>query len=66
MIKLNNLHPQYITNEKGEKQSVIIPISDFEELIEDIEDLAAIAERKSEPAVSHENFLADLRDNGLL
>jgi hypothetical protein len=39
MIKLDDLHPQYITDERGEKKSVIFPISEFEDLLEDIEDL---------------------------
>jgi len=48
MVKLTKLHPQYITDENGEKKSVILPISEFEELIEDIEDLATVAERREE------------------
>jgi len=66
MINLNDLHPQYITNENGEKKSVILSIDDFENLVEDIQDLAAVAERKNEPTVSHEEFLAELRSNGLI
>ena len=30
------IHIQYVTNDAGEKTSVIIPISEFEELMEDI------------------------------
>ncbi|MFZ5564528.1 MAG: hypothetical protein ACOZBW_10785 [Thermodesulfobacteriota bacterium] len=66
MINLNDLHPQYITNENGEKKSVILSIDDFENLVEDIQDLAAVAERKNEPTVSHEQLLAELRSNGLI
>ena len=40
MIKSEDLHPQYITKETGEKTAVVLPISEFEELLEDIEDLA--------------------------
>lgn len=29
-----DLHPQYITNEDGEKVSVILPIEEYKELIE--------------------------------
>jgi len=42
---------QYITSESGEKISVILPIEKYESMIEDLHDLAVIAERKSE-----ENF----------
>lgn len=42
--------PQYTTNADGKKISVILPLDDYEELLEDLEDLAAIAERKDEPS----------------
>ena len=34
MTMLMNLHPQYITDENGKKLSVIIPIEEFENLVE--------------------------------
>lgn len=66
MIKLNDLHPQFITDENGEKKSVILPVSEFEELLEDIADLAAIAERREEPTIAHEDLVAELKRDGLL
>lgn len=66
MTKVNGLHPQYIIDDKGEKKSVILPISEFEELIEDIEDLAAVAERREEPTISHEDLIAELKKDGLI
>ena len=66
MIKLKNLHPQYITNESGEKTSIILPIEEFEELLEDIEDLATVAERRDEPTISHESLVAELKKDGLI
>jgi hypothetical protein len=35
-MKLKDLNPQYITNDSGEKISVILPINEFQELLEDI------------------------------
>jgi hypothetical protein len=66
MIKLKDLHPQFVTNETGERTLVIIPIDEFEQLLEDIEDLAIIAERRDEPTISHENLLDELKNDGLL
>lgn len=66
MVKLQDLHPQYITNEGGEKTSVILPISEFEELLEDIEDLAIMAERRDQPTISHEDLIAELKKDGLI
>jgi len=66
MIKLDSVSPQYVTDEKGKKKSVILSISTFQELIEDIEDLAAVAERRDEPTISHQKFLAELKNDGLI
>jgi len=66
MAKLSDLHPQYITDEKGERKSVILPLSEFEELIEDVQDLARVAERREEPTISHEELIAELKRDGLI
>jgi hypothetical protein len=41
---------RFLVDENGRKQSVVIPIREYQELLEDLEDLAVIAERKQEPA----------------
>ncbi len=54
---------QYITNQKGEKIAVILPIEEFEELLMDIEDLKDIYERQNEDLTEHEYFLGELKDD---
>jgi len=66
MLDVKGLVRQYITNEAGEKTAVIMPINEFQELIEDIEDLATIAERREEPTISHQQLLAELKQDGLI
>ena len=66
MINIKKLQPQYITDGKGKKISVVLPFSEFIELVEDIEDLAVVAERREESAISHEELLKELRDEGLV
>ena len=66
MIDVKHLEIRYVTNQAGDRTAVIMPIDDFQELIEDIEDLAAVAERREEPTISHEQLLAELRKDGLL
>ncbi|MEA3554823.1 MAG: hypothetical protein U9R39_10560 [Campylobacterota bacterium] len=34
-----NLHPQYITNDNGDRISVILPIEEFNNLIEQTDDI---------------------------
>ncbi|AEG01823.1 hypothetical protein [Methylomonas methanica] len=48
--------PQFITDETGQRTGVILTLDDYEELMEDLEDLAAIAERKDEPTISLEEL----------
>lgn len=66
MLDLKQLEVQYVTNQTGEKTAVILPIAEFQELIEDIEDLAAVAERREEPTVSHEDLIVELKRDGLI
>lgn len=66
MINIEQLHPQFIIDEKGHKQSVILPISALQELLEDINDLAMIAERKDEPTTTHTDLISELKKDGLL
>ena len=40
---------RFLVDENGRKESVVISIADYQELLEDLADLAAIAERKEEP-----------------
>jgi hypothetical protein len=57
---------QYVTNQAGEKTAVILPINEFEQLLEDLEDLAAIAERRDEPTVSHLELIEELKRDGII
>jgi len=57
---------QYVTNDTGEKTAVLLPIQEYEALIEDLDDLAAIADRRGEDTVTHDKFLAQLREDGIL
>lgn len=66
MFRMRRTNLQYITNPAGEKTAVILPIDEFEELLEDLEDLAAVAERREEPTVSHDELLAELKQNGFI
>jgi hypothetical protein len=63
---LSNLHSQYIVDEQGNKTSVIIPLQYFEELLEDLADLAALVERRNESTISHEDLILELKQDGLL
>jgi hypothetical protein len=57
---IRDLQAQYITDETGKKTAIILPIEEFEELLEDLQDLAVLAERRDEPTIAHEEVVARL------
>ncbi|PIU23413.1 MAG: hypothetical protein CO103_01390 [Chloroflexi bacterium CG_4_9_14_3_um_filter_45_9] len=63
---MRKFQEQYIVDEKGEKTAVIIPVEEYEELLEDIYDLAIIAERRDEPTITFEELKKKLKKDGLL
>lgn len=65
-MPINNLHPRYIVDENNQRSSVVLSLDEFSELLEDLEDLAMIAERRNEPSVPHENVVDELRNDGIL
>ena len=66
MSTAKTMHAQYITNEHGERVSVVIPIDEYEALLEDVEDLAVIAERREEESSSHAEVIERLKADGFL
>lgn len=65
-LTIRDLQAQYITDETGKKTAIILPIEEFEELLEDLQDLAVLAERRDEPTVPHEEVVARLKRDGYL
>jgi hypothetical protein len=66
MIQIRELQAQYITDEAGKKTAIILPIEEFEELLEDLEDLAMLAERRDEETIPFEEVKKRLKSDGLL
>ena len=58
-------HLQYLMDEKGKKTAVVLPIEDYEKLMEDLDDLAVIAERRDEPTIPHQEFKRSLKRDGI-
>jgi len=57
---------RYVVDEKGERKAVIMPIEEYEKLIEDLHDLVVIAERRDEPTVPLDEIIEKLKKNGIL
>jgi len=57
---------RYIVDAKGKKRAVIIPMKEYRELLEDLHDLAVVAERRDEPVISSANLKEKLKTDELL
>jgi hypothetical protein len=66
MFELDQINLQFITDEKGDKKAVILSMEDFLELVEDLQDLAIISERRDEPTIPLKQVIAELKHDGLL
>jgi len=57
---------QFLTDDRGQKVAVVIPIADYESLMEDVSDLAAVAERRDDDRISLAELKEQLTADGLL
>lgn len=64
MQMAEKLSPQYLTDKAGRKTAVLLTINEYTALLEDLADLATVAERVNEPTVPHAKVVAELRDDG--
>ena len=57
---------QYVVDGDGKRTAVILPIEQYERLLEDLHDLAVIAERRAEEPISLAEMKRRLIQDGLL
>ena len=60
------IQEQFIIDAKGNKTGIILSLSRYEKLMEDLHDLAIVAERREEKAISLEEMKRRLKDDGIL
>jgi PHD/YefM family antitoxin component YafN of YafNO toxin-antitoxin module len=60
------LQEQYVIDTEGNKTAVILSLKRYEQLMEDLHDLAVVAERREEEPISLEEMKRRLREDGLL
>ncbi|MCD6097406.1 hypothetical protein J7K18_00800 [bacterium] len=60
------LHKQYLVDDNGKKTAVLLPFDEYEEMLEDLHDLAIIAERRDEPTIPFDELKKRLRADGIL
>ena len=57
---------RFVFDNKGNRTGVVLSLRRYRRLLEDLHDLAVVAERRSEKAVSLTRLKRRLRDNGAL
>jgi hypothetical protein len=57
---------EFVRDERGRKTAVVIPIREYRELLEDLHDLAVLAERRDEPTIPWEEVKRQLKADGRL
>jgi hypothetical protein len=57
---------KFVTNDKGRKVAVVIPIKEYEDLTEDMIDLAACIERRNDESLPWEQVKKELIADGTL
>jgi hypothetical protein len=57
---MSKLHVQYVTDAEGNRVSVLLPLDDFEAILEDLQDLQDALAARDEPTVPWESVKAEL------
>jgi hypothetical protein len=57
---------QYVVDKNGKKTGVLLSVKQYEKLLEDLHDLAVVAERKSEKPITLEEMKRRLKKDGLI
>jgi hypothetical protein len=57
---------QFVVNARGKKTGIILPLKQYKRLIEDLRDLAVVAERRAEEPISLDELKRRLKKDDLL
>lgn len=66
MISLKEMSVRYATDTSGARNAVILPLETSNALLEDIQNLAIMAERLDQPTFFHQQLLKELKADGFL
>ena len=63
---MNALQEQYVVDTNGKKMGVILSLKHYQQLMEDLHDLAIVAERREEKPISLEEMKRRLMKDAIL
>jgi hypothetical protein len=63
---MNSIHPQYITDIDGKKVSVVIPLAEYEQILEELDELDDIklfdkAKAENDPGMVFDDYVKQRR-----
>lgn len=63
---MNAIHPQYITDKDGNKMSVVIPLDEYEQILEELDELDDIrlydeVDKNNEPSMPFDEYVKQRR-----
>lgn len=65
-VFMNTTQEQYVVDSDGKRKAVILPTEQYEQILEDLHDLAVLAERRGEDSISITEMKQRLEKDGLL
>jgi PHD/YefM family antitoxin component YafN of YafNO toxin-antitoxin module len=63
---MSTAREQYVVDGEGKRTAVIVPAKQYQKLMEDLHDLAVVAERREEKSIRLEAMKRRLHKDGLL
>jgi hypothetical protein len=63
---MSTVREQYVVDGQGRRTAVLVPAKQYQKLMEDLHDLAVVAQRRDEKSISLEAMKRRLHKDGLL
>jgi len=63
---MGTVRAQYVVDDEGKRKGVILPVAQYRRLLEDLHDLAVVAERRKEEPISLAEMKRRLKAHGQL
>jgi hypothetical protein len=63
---MGKIQEQFLVDQNGKRTAVVLPMEDYERLLEDLHDLCVVAERQHEPTISFDELKRRLQADGLI
>ena len=63
---MGKIQEQFLIDQNGKKTAVVLPVEDYERLLEDLHDLSVVAERRQESTLSFNELKRRLQTDGLI